>query len=157
MICMRGFFISFVLMASPACFAETLPGPIPADVVRVIDGDTVRVRAHIWIDQSIEISVRLAGIDAPEILRPACRAERTVGDTAKDTVAALAGDTLYLRNITLGKYAGRVVADVATEDGTDIGAHLISVQQAIAEGEDDPWCEEAFIQSAGTERLDAGR
>jgi hypothetical protein len=27
-----------------------LPGPIPAALVRVIDGDTVEVRARIWLD-----------------------------------------------------------------------------------------------------------
>ena len=29
--------------------SEVLPGPIAADVIKVIDGDTLRVRARIWL------------------------------------------------------------------------------------------------------------
>ena len=28
-----------------------IPGPVPAHVLHVVDGDTVRVRAHIWLGQ----------------------------------------------------------------------------------------------------------
>ena len=28
---------------------EMLPGPIPAEIVSVVDGDTISVRAHIWL------------------------------------------------------------------------------------------------------------
>ncbi|MEL7454487.1 MAG: thermonuclease family protein [Pseudomonadota bacterium] len=129
--------------------AETLPGPIPADVLRVIDGDTVEVRAHIWIDQSVTIAVRLANVDAPEIGRPACRAERAIADAAKATVEGLADDRLFLRNISLGKYAGRVVAEVDTLDGTNIGAHLVSIGQAVPDGVEDPWCLESATPSDG--------
>jgi hypothetical protein len=44
-----------------------LPGPIPAELVRVIDGDTIEVRARIWLDLDLTTRVRLAGIDAPEL------------------------------------------------------------------------------------------
>lgn len=54
---------------------EPLAGPIPAMVVKVVDGDTLNVRARIWINQELDTAVRLLGIDAPE-LNGACEAER---------------------------------------------------------------------------------
>ena len=120
---------------------ETLPGPIPAEVIRIVDGDTVRVRAHIWINQSIEISVRIAGIDAPEIARPDCRAERQQADAAKAEVSALIGaDMVRLYNVRLGKYAGRVVADIKAANGTDIATQLVALDLAIPENTDAHWC-----------------
>lgn len=121
--------------------ADPLPGPVPAEIVRVIDGDTLRVRAAVWINQTIEVSVRLAGVDTPEIMRPECRAERIMADAAKSTVESLAGDTVQLRNIRHGKYAGRVVADIETASGEDLGAYLLSAGQAVREGDHDPWCD----------------
>ena len=41
-------------------------GPVAATVERVIDGDTIEVKAQIWIDQELRVAVRLAGVDAPE-------------------------------------------------------------------------------------------
>ena len=54
---------------------ELLPGPMPARMVQVIDGDTIGVRARIWLEQDVTIHARLAGIDATE-LGAACLAER---------------------------------------------------------------------------------
>ena len=66
---------------------QSVPGPVPAKVLRVIDGDTLMVRARIWIGQEIEIKVRLAGVDAPE-LRAKCERERILARPARDLVAA---------------------------------------------------------------------
>ena len=49
---------------------DVLPGPIPATIERVVDGDTIDVRARIWLGQEIVVRVRLAGLDAPELSRP---------------------------------------------------------------------------------------
>ena len=67
--------------------AEVLSGPVPARLVRVVDGDTVVVRARIWLGQEVEIHVRLAGIDAPE-LRGKCARERALAVRARDFVVA---------------------------------------------------------------------
>lgn len=142
------FLVLLGFIAALMAEAETLPGPIPADVVRVIDGDTVKVRAHIWVNQSVEVSVRLAGVDTPEIGRPACRAERIKADAARDAVAALVGDELFLTNVKLGKYAGRVVANIGTIDGTDLGEYLLATGQAVRDGERDPWCDAPSTPSA---------
>lgn len=122
--------------------ADPLPGPIPAEVIKIVDGDTVKVRAHIWVDQTVEISVRLRGIDAPELYRPKCAAEKALARTAKASVAASSpvGSTVTLSDITRDKYGGRVVASVTTSDGETLAARLLAQGQAIEMGAPKPWC-----------------
>jgi micrococcal nuclease len=104
---------------------DPLPGPIPAAVLRVVDGDTLTVRARIWINQELETSVRILGIDAPE-LNGACEFERL---RAKEARAFLERRTenrlVVLHDISNDKYGGRVVARVTTESGEDLGAILL--------------------------------
>lgn len=128
----------------PAGYGETLPGPIPADVLRVVDGDTIRVRAHIWLDQSVEIMVRIDGIDAPEIHRPDCSVESRLADQAKAEVEAFLDKKVFLHNIHLGKYAGRVVANVRIQDGTNLADHLLSKGLAHPDEERLSWCQKAL-------------
>ena len=136
--------VVFLLLSSGPLpsHADTLPGPIPAEVVRVVDGDTVRVKARIWVDQTVEVSVRLRGIDAPEIFRPKCENEKALGRTAKATVAAHApvGSIITITNVTRDKYGGRVVATVITNDGETLAQRLLAQGQAIPEGVPKPWC-----------------
>jgi micrococcal nuclease len=108
-----------------------LSGPVPAVVVEVVDGDTLRVRARIWLDQDVTTSVRLAGVDAPE-MHGACRREREIARRAQAFVAsqlAPAGDhgaSVRLRDLRYGKYARRVIARVETAAGLDLGAALLA-------------------------------
>src|SRR5215510_7654440 len=91
-----------------------LSGPIPAIVERVIDGDTVRVRARIWLAQELLTDVRLRGIDAPE-LHGRCPAERDRAQQAKAWLdARIGGRRVTISGITGDKYGGRVVARLAT-------------------------------------------
>lgn len=133
----------FVALTTPAAKPDRLPGPIPAEVVRVVDGDTIRVKAKIWVDQTVEVSVRLRGIDAPEIFRPKCEAEKTLARTAKASVAAAApvGSQVTITEITRDKYGGRVVANVIVNDGETLADRLLAQGQAIPEGVTKPWCE----------------
>ena len=104
---------------------RSVPGPVPAKVLRVIDGDTLMVRARIWIGQEIEIKVRLAGVDAPE-LRGKCERERILARRARDLVAAsIADGEVRLHAIQYGKFAGRVLARVETSAGDDLGTALL--------------------------------
>ena len=41
--------------------AEIFPGPITATVIDVIDGDSLRLRVRIWIDQELTVVLRLSG------------------------------------------------------------------------------------------------
>lgn len=141
-----------LLAAGPenqAAAAEaSLAGPVPAVVEAVVDGDTLRVRARIWLDQEVTTSVRLAGIDAPEIAG-ACPRERALARRAREFVARRLetgrndAPTVRLREVRYGKYARRVVARVETADGLDLGAALLAAGLAQAyDGRRRPaWCD----------------
>lgn len=120
--------IVVVLFASghlPASAREIVAGPIPARVIKVIDGDTLVVRARIWLGQEVETAVRLDGIDTPELKAP-CAAERELAGRARDTIAALAdGRRVVLRDVRYGKFAGRVLARIETDSGQDMATVLL--------------------------------
>lgn len=92
----------------------TLPGPVEARVVRVVDGDTIVVRARIWFGQDVETSVRVRGLDTPE-LKGRCPAEISAAGAARDYARRLlpAGAKVTLTRIAPDKYAARVDARVA--------------------------------------------
>lgn len=131
-----------LLIFGPSTTAvELLPGPIPAVVERVTDGDTVRVTAKIWINQELVVSVRLAGLDAPELYRPKCDREKALGREAKAFVETfLESGRVQLFDIEYGKYARRVVARIENENGGDLGAALISAGLAAPGDERHDWC-----------------
>ena len=122
--------------------SEILPGPIPAQVVSVYDGDTITVRAHIWLGQEVETQVRLDGINTPE-LRGKCEGEKKLAQKARDFLIELAGGTVTLRDIHYGKYAGRVVARVFTERGEDLVAALLNAGHGrpYSGGQRQGWCQ----------------
>ena len=129
--------------SSPA--RETLPGPVPARVIEVIDGDTLMVRAKVWIGQEIEIKVRLEGVDAPE-LGGKCERERTLAQRARALIMVKVRDGKVLLNrVQYGKYAGRVVARVETSAGEDLSAALLAANLARAYrgGRRRSWCDRA--------------
>jgi micrococcal nuclease len=136
-----------LLVIAAAAVAEsrrTVTGPVRANLVRVVDGDTVEVLARIWPDHYVETLVRLADIDAPE-LRGRCAEEIALAERAKARLAALlAGNRLQLVDVHYGKYAGRVVARVLTEDGRDVAQILLAEKLArpYAGGRRAFWCPE---------------
>lgn len=121
---------------------DLLPGPVPARLLEVVDGDTLRVRALVWIDLELETLVRLRGIDTPE-LRGKCEAEKARARAAREALVALAGQgPVALTQVEYEKYAGRVLADVAGADGGDLAQALIAAghARAYAGGERQGWC-----------------
>ncbi len=122
---------------------ETLPGPVPARVLRVVDGDTLAVKARVWPGHEVAVLVRLAGIDAAES-HAACVRAREIAHRAHAFLGArvVAGDEVRLRDVRLGKYAGRVVARVETAAGEDLGAALLEARLARAYdgGRRRAWC-----------------
>jgi micrococcal nuclease len=138
--------VAAVLLAgASAALAESrrfVDGPVRAHLVRVVDGDTIEVLARIWPDHYVETLVRLAGIDAPE-LRGRCAEEIALAERAKTRLAALlAGNRLQLADVHYGKYAGRVVARVMTEDGRDVARILLDEKLArpYGGGRRAGWC-----------------
>ncbi len=105
--------------------AEIVPGPIPAQVLRVIDGDTIVVRARIWLGQGIDTQVRLDGVDAPE-MNGKCESERRLAIKARNLIVSMtAGGIVVHRRIHYGKNAGRVVARVYSRDDKDFSKALL--------------------------------
>jgi endonuclease YncB( thermonuclease family) len=133
--------LAFALPIFPAHSADRVPGPISAEVLRVVDGDTVAVRALIWPGQRVEVKVRLARINAPELFRPSCDQEKAKARQATDFVQARLGTHIQLTDIRFGKYAGRVVADIQTEPGVDLGASLLEAGLAHLQKDKSGWCE----------------
>lgn len=138
------------LCAAPAGLAqagERLAGPVPAEVVAVIDGGTLEVRAHIWLGRELDIRVRLAGIEAPE-LKGKCAQERSLATQARAYLRARLAPRedraaqVWLRNIRHGKYAGRVLARVQTADGEDLSRGLMAAGLArpYTGGTRATWC-----------------
>jgi micrococcal nuclease len=138
---MRGFSLGLVtgcLSMALSCLAGTaagarpkpLDGPIPAFVEQVLDGDTVAVRARIWLGQELQVMVRLRGVDAPEI-KGRCDAELHQAQQAKEFLQQSIGQRkVFLRDISEDKYAGRVIADVTDEAGASLSAKLLSAKLA---------------------------
>ncbi|KAA5803707.1 nuclease [Alkalicaulis satelles] len=136
------------MTAQPAV-AQALPGPVPAEVLHIVDGDTVGVRAHTWPGQYVEIRVRLRGVDAPEIRRVACEAERVKGHEAtgftRDWLSAPDGEgfaPVMLTEIGPDSFWGRVVARIVREaDGADLSEDLMAAGLAVPFRQTGPWCE----------------
>ena len=136
-----------MLAGAPTLAGERLAGPIPARVLSVIDGDTVEVRARVWLGHEVRTRVRLAGIDAPE-LRGKCARERQLAAQAREFLSArlLSGpDTVLLREVRYGKFAGRVLARLETAEGRDLGRDLVDAELAAPyDGRTRPaWCAQA--------------
>jgi len=65
----------FILFHSTAWGNPAITGPVSAKVVKVYDGDTFTVEAFPWPGITATASVRVNGVDTPEI-RGKCEAEK---------------------------------------------------------------------------------
>ncbi len=120
------FIVMLVALPSAGISADAIPGPITARVVSVYDGDTLTVDAEPWPGVTIRTSVRVNGVDTPEI-RGKCQAEKDLAILARDFVRGKVGERVRIANVKHGKYAGRVVANVL------VGGEKLS-DMLIAEG-----------------------
>jgi len=119
-----------------------------AEVVRVIDGDTLDVRVDLWPGLQAVYAVRVRGIDAPELRRAGCDAERLWAEDAKQQVAKLydVGSRIRLEQVEYDAFSGRVVADVRrwrSDRWLYLADELVERGLAVAwtpDMEDVPWC-----------------
>jgi endonuclease YncB( thermonuclease family) len=124
---------------------STLPAPslsYPAQVLRVIDGDTFEARVNLWPGLDVTTRVRLRGIDAPE-MKARCSDERVRAEAARDALRVLLDQgEVGIAHVTLDKYGGRVVADASTAATPDVSAALLDAGHArrYAGGHRDGWC-----------------
>jgi endonuclease YncB( thermonuclease family) len=119
-----------------------MPGSHAAEVLRVIDGDTFSAQVAIWPGVSVTTKVRLRGIDAPE-MHARCRQERSKAEAARGALRTmLAEGGVALRRVGLGKYAGRVLADAATDATPDVSAAMLAkgLARPYRGGRRKSWC-----------------
>lgn len=108
----KALLLAATLVLTPA-FGQAQP-------IRVVDGDTIKVHGE---------SIRLVGVDAPELSRPRCAAERRLAEQAKRRLEGLAlrGLTIerlprpdrYGRTLAIVReaHSGRDVADILSAEG----------------------------------------
>jgi len=127
-----------------------LAGAYRAQILAVIDGDTLDAKVHVWMGQEVVTRIRLLDIDAPE-LGGGCQREKVLARAARDRLAALLVDATPHGSVTLvdvrpDKYFGRVVGRVLRPDGLDLGKALVAEELArpYRGGRRGGWCELAW-------------
>jgi len=99
----------------------------PAEVVRVLDGDTFEARIKVWPGMVAITRVRLRGVDAPEI-KARCEDERAKALAAKDALTRMLSEgAVSLANVSQDKYGGRVDAEASTTNTRDVGETLLAL------------------------------
>lgn len=127
---------------SPAVRSAPIRVAHPAEVLRVIDGDTFEARVNLWPGLAVTTRVRLRGIDAPE-LKARCDEERSKAEAARDALRAMLDQgEVGIDHVTLDKYGGRVVADASTAATPDVSAALLEAGHArrYGGGRRQGWC-----------------
>lgn len=122
---------------------STLRAAHPAEVLRVIDGDTFEARVRIWPGLEITTKIRLRGIDAPEMSKPRCEEERLKALAARDALQAILdqGD-VGVSAVALDKFGGRVIADASSRATPDVSAAMLGagLVRSYAGGRRESWC-----------------
>jgi endonuclease YncB( thermonuclease family) len=117
----------------------------PVDVVRTIDGDTFEARVHLESGLSLNTRVRVRGIDAPE-LKASCAQELQLAEASTGALRALLSEGgVMIFNIGPDKYAGRVVAEVATRRTGNVSTAMLAAGHArsYGGGHRNGWCANA--------------
>jgi len=114
----------------------------PAEVLRVIDGDTFEARVHVWPGLDVNTKIRLRNIDAPE-LHARCADEAARAQAARTALETmLAAGPVTVSRIGIDKYGGRVDALAATRDTPDISTALLNggFARSYDGGRRGSWC-----------------
>ena len=119
-----------------------LRGGHPAEVMRVLDGDTFEARVRIWPSMEVTTRVRLRGIDAPE-MRARCEDERIKALAARDALTRILSESnVGISRIGQDKYGGRVDAHVSTARTPDVSVALLErgLARRYSGGRRESWC-----------------
>jgi endonuclease YncB( thermonuclease family) len=114
----------------------------PADVLRVIDGDTFEARVRVWPGLDVDTKVRLRGIDAAE-LHARCPDELTKAQAARVALETiLAEGDVTVSQVGVDKYGGRVDALASTRNTPDVSAAMLrgGWARAYVGGRRAGWC-----------------
>ena len=133
-------------LAHPASAAASQT-TVTALVTDAYDGDTINVKAALWPDLDWTGSVRVRGVDTPEI-RGLCEQEERLAIRARDYVRDLLTDeSVVLTEIEHDRYSGRVLAHVKLESGESLAELLIAggYGRAYDGGARRSWCGPGFV------------
>lgn len=114
-------------------FSRNNKGLYKFDIAKVIDGDTIKVYIKDFPEALRQVSIRIAGIDTPEIGSKArCVKEAKLANQARDFVIKFLDSSKKVRFKPLGygKY-GRILADVYADD-RNLATELVNANLAIA-------------------------
>jgi endonuclease YncB( thermonuclease family) len=114
----------------------------PADVLRVIDGDTFEARVRVWPDLDVDTKVRLRGVDAAE-LHARCAGELAKAQAARTALETMLADGgVAVSRVGIDKYGGRIDAAVSTRNIADVSAALLDggFARSYDGGRRGSWC-----------------
>lgn len=118
-------------------------GPYSAEVVRIIDGDTIAVKVDLWPGLSKVVNLRLRGVNTPE-KRTKRECEKIAATKAYNFTELwlLDAGKITVTNISLGKWAGRAVGDIHNKNWESLSSALIHSKNGREyNGEKrKPWC-----------------
>ncbi|HEY1978453.1 MAG TPA: thermonuclease family protein [Xanthobacteraceae bacterium] len=98
----------------------------PAEVVRVIDGDTFEARVRVWPGLDVDTKIRLRDVDAAE-LHARCAGELAQAQAARSALETLLAEGgVAISRVGIDKYGGRVDAAVSTRSTADVAAALLN-------------------------------
>jgi endonuclease YncB( thermonuclease family) len=123
-----------LIAATASSFAhDEIDGPVAAEILRVIDGDTLLVEARPWPQQTMEVYVRIRGIDTPE-MHSKCAAIRRAAIDARQALEKLTASSpqVQLTQISGDKYFGRILANVTLSDGRNPAQYMLGEGIAVA-------------------------
>jgi len=135
----------FFALVAPAQSAEVY-GPYKANVLRVIDGDTVHIEVSIWPGLSQRTKLRLAGVNTPEKRgREISDCEKRAGHAATAFTRRFLkkAQSVTVSGIRPGKYAGRMLGSLHV-DGKSLEKALLDSEHArpYHGGRRQPWCQD---------------
>ncbi|MDA5094435.1 thermonuclease family protein [Aliiroseovarius sp. KMU-50] len=129
------YLIALAMLSLAACLDEpnkvtaASASPTSCDIIRVVDGDTVKAICH-----GQEQNLRLMGFDTPETFRSRCADEKALGTVATNHLRKLIREAKDVRPVTgrPDKYRrllthlyidGRDVAEIMIEAGLAVPYH----------------------------------
>lgn len=135
-----------VAVVSPASAVLGDTSKVKAQIVKVVDGDTI----HVEIEGKKE-TVRLIGIDTPETVDPRKKVQCFGKEASDYAKSLLEGKTVYLEEDdtqgTRDKYQ-RLLAYIFLEDGTNINQLLIAQGYAYEYTYNDPYIYQAAFKES---------
>lgn len=134
---------SFVFLCWVLCvpvLAKPMPNVYTAELLKVIDADTIKLRLELYPGLYKDVNLRVSGIDTPESrrgMKSGVRIEEcevSLGKSATRNAIALleASKTLLVINIDpqKTKYSGRINGELLF-DGQDYGSYMIKQGLAV--------------------------